>query len=110
LPGAYREYENNTIETLTDNATTDIIIGDSVMTNSITIEYTATRSTSIEKNRVDIINKQTSVSVAEKTLVGDDIGLSFAVQFNDGLIELRCTLTSTGNNAEFKYDAFRVLY
>lgn len=111
VPGLYPEYEGDLEETLTDNSTTDFVVGDSLQNKSITIEYTATRSTSIEKNTVHIINKKSSVSVAEETLVGDDIGLSFAVQYDGaGLIELRATLTSTGNDADFQYRVRRIQY
>lgn len=106
----YPEIGTGIEETLTDNATTDIVVGDSIDNKTITIEYTATRGTSIEKNTVQINNKQTSVSVGEGTLFGDDIGLSFGVQYSSGKIELRCTLTSTGTGAEFKYDVKRIMY
>ena len=105
----YPEIEVDTFA-LTDNSTVYLNIGDSVYNKSITIEYTTTRSTSIEKNTVQIINKQSAVSVVEGTLAGDDIGLSFAVEYNAGIIRLACTLTSTGNNANFQYRVKRTMY
>lgn len=105
----YPEVEADTFA-LTDNSTVYLNIGDSVYNKSVTVEYTATRSTNIEKNTVNIINKKTAVSVAEETLVGDDIGLSFAVGYNAGIIRLACTLTSTGNNANFQYRVKRIMY
>lgn len=111
IPETYPEINEGIKETLIDNSTTDIIVGDSVYNKSITIEYTATRGTSIEKNTVQITNKRTVVSVGEGILFGDDIGLSFGVAYNtEGKIELQCTLTSTGSNSEFKYNVQRIMY
>ena len=106
----YPEIGTGIEETLIDNATTDIVVGDSIDNKTITIEYTATRGTSIEKSTVQINNKRTAMSVGEGTLFGDDIGLSFAVQYNAGKIELQCTLTSTGTGAILKYNAQRIMY
>lgn len=95
---------------LIDNSTTYINIGDSIYNKTMTIEYSTTRGTSIEMNTLKIINKRSAVSVAEGTLTGDDVGLSFAVGYNNGLIRLACTLTSTGSNANFQYRVRRIMY
>lgn len=110
LPGLYPGISRGLSKILLDNSMTGIIIGDSLQNKSFTIEYTATRGNNIEKNEIEIINKKTSIQVYEKTLIGDDIGLSFNVQYHNGLIELLSTLTNTGINAEFEYNITRINY
>ena len=110
LPDVYPEIELNLEETLIDNATTEIVIGDSIQNQSIIIEYTCERNNSIEMGKVSVINRGTTLTLLPSVYGGDAIGLSFTgVVYDSGLIELQCTLTSTGNNATFKYDAFRKL-
>ncbi len=111
IAGTYPEIENNLSETLTDNSTTNFYVGDSVYNKSIVIDYTAERTGSgIESNTVVINNKLTTLAVGEKTLVGDDVGISFAVAYDSGLIQLQATTTSTGNNVDFKYKVNRINY
>ncbi|HLP86886.1 MAG TPA: hypothetical protein VK153_03385 [Candidatus Paceibacterota bacterium] len=105
----YPEYESNLSATLSDNATTNVIIGNKLQNRSIIIDYTITRGTTYEMGRLQIVHNGTTLSIAESTPVGDDVGVTFAVNFNTNEIRLACTLTSTGTAATLKYNATRVM-
>jgi energy-converting hydrogenase Eha subunit A len=106
----YPEFDQNFSATLTDNATTNVQIGDSLQNRSITIEYTAKRGADYEKGTLQILNQMDALVLSESTPIGDDVGLSFAVSFiAPRKINLACTATSTGTPITFSYNASRVM-
>lgn len=89
--------------TLTDNATTNIVVGDKTASENIVIKYSVTRSTEKQAGQLSIINKTSSVEITQRLFDGDDIGLTFNVDFDGNDIRLKCILSNTGNDASFKY-------
>lgn len=105
----YPEYEQNLSSALVDNTTTNIVIGNKLQNRSIIIDYTIIRGTTYEMGRLQIVHNGTTLSLSESTPVGDDVGISFATNFNTNEILLECTLTSTGTAATIKYNVTRVM-
>lgn len=100
VDGFYGETEVITDTTLSDNTTTDIIVGDITQNQSVTVEYTLVRNSVVESGTLTIAHDGTNIGIVESTPVqpNGDPGISFAVSIDTNDIVLECTLTSTGNN------------
>jgi len=102
-------FESPAPETLLDNDTTEIIMGDKTVDENVIIEYTAKR-TGLGKSvgRIDIINNDSSVLVNSTFEVGDEIGLSFDGHLYGDDIVLDCIVDdANSNDVTFKYDVFK---
>ncbi|MDD4970760.1 MAG: hypothetical protein PHT07_15140 [Paludibacter sp.] len=105
----YPEVEQNLSAALADNAATNVVVGNKLQNRSIIIDYTIIRGTDYEMGTLQIISDGTNLVLAESTPVGDDVGVTFAVAFATNVLNLQCTLSSTGTAATIKYNVNRVM-
>ena len=104
----YPEFEQGQSATITNNATTNVQIGDSVQNNSIVIDYTATRGDSIQYGQLTVVNKMAKgLVLTQSTPVGSNAGLTFTVSYiTPHKINLAIAATNTVAGT-FQYNATR---
>jgi hypothetical protein len=111
----YPEIEQNLSATLTNNATTNVIVGNKLQNKSITIEYTLTRGTGYRKGRFDIINDGTTLYMSpDNFITNGDAGVSgsaviFTVNYNTNEIRVAGALDASGSDATLQYSCERVM-
>lgn len=108
MPNEFPSLEENLIETLTNNATTNIVIGSKARNHSMFIKYSIVRDNETETNTLQISNNGVAVAVAEGTLTGQDAGASFAVAYDSDDIQLQVTLDNDVEGS-FKYNIERTI-
>jgi hypothetical protein len=106
----YREIENGTIYTLTNNSTDSIPIGDKTYNRTMTINYEIVRGSTYSNGTINITNKNSSCGTIE-TSNGDDTGIVFnGAYFSGNIIKLKWTSSNTGTAAEIRYNVTRQMY
>jgi hypothetical protein len=112
VPGIYGEYEQSS-STLTNNAATNITIGNTAQNNSIHVEYTLFRGAGYRTGSFDILYDGTTTYLSPDTFI-DNAGAGVsgtAIVFSTSLsttnILLTGTLDASGGNATFQYSVTR---
>ena len=91
-------------ETLTANATTDIVVGSILTDAAIIVNYTALRGSDHQMGTVMILNKGGASTEEIVDWFDTDIGLSFDSSINGNDIELNCTVdNSSVDDVELDY-------
>lgn len=99
-------------ETLINNATTNVVIGNTGSHKRIEVKYVATRLTSLlshEGSVIVFIDGSGNPVIDGGTYFGDDIGLSFGASLDGTDIVLECTLINLSYDSEFEYSLLRTL-
>ena len=111
----YPEVEQNLSATLTDNTTTQVIIGNKLQNKSINIDYTITRGTGRAQGTLMILNDGTNLFIATALSLNnavtevEELAIVFSANFNTNEIRLAALLSSSGNNATFQYNVSRAM-
>lgn len=112
-PDLYIEVDENAEATFTNNTATEVTIGDKTQNRSISIDYTAVRSTKIEQGTIMIFHDGTTLYVnnnSHDNQSGAGIGMTFDAVF-DGvdtdLINLEVTIDDNVDDVTFGYDIKR---
>lgn len=108
----YPEIEINQSKILTDNTTTDIIIGDTTQNKAIKINYQLERSTGARQGIIEILYHESALTINENNFDNgiievQDPALIFSTLFSTDKIILRAILNSSGNDADITYSIKR---
>lgn len=109
LTSAWRELggKDKITSSLTNNTTTNIIVGTTTAHKSISLKYIVVRDNQVATGTIEIINLNSILQISEpfgRVVYGDDgeVGESavvFSANYNSGNIRLGIALSDTGNNA-----------
>lgn len=109
------EFDQNLSATLTDNTTTNVIVGNKVQNRSIHIDYEVTRGTNYRKGGFDIVNNGTTLYQSPDQFITDggagvsSTAIIFNVDLNTNEIRINAVLNSTGSGATLKYNITRTM-
>ena len=110
----FPEFEQNLTATLTNNTTTNVIIGNKLQNRSIHVDYTITRSSGYRSGYFDIVNDGTSLYMSPDEFISnnatgvDDSAIFFDSNFNSNEIRMSATLNNY-TSATINYNVRRVM-
>lgn len=110
----YPEQEYNLSAALTNNTTTNVIVGNKLQNKTITIDYTITRGTGYRKGKFDIINDGTNTYMSPDEFITNGVaGVSntaivLSVNYNTNEIRV-AALLDNGIAGTFTYNVSRVM-
>ena len=102
-------FATGTPQTLTDGATTNVVVGDTTLHKSIAVTAYVERGSDSEGSEIDIIINGAGVIDDCGEQFGDVVGLTLASTVVGTDIVLQCTLTSTGTDATIYFSMVRTL-
>jgi hypothetical protein len=88
--------------TLTDDATTNIVVGDTADNRAIKVIYSMERDGLYQSGELSILNKGGTLE-KERNAFGDNCGETIAVDISGTDIRINATLSATGDDADFEY-------
>ena len=112
IPGIYPE-QSQSSATLTNNAATNITVGNTAQNNSIHVEYTLSRGSGYRTGSFDILYDGTTTYLSPDTFIDNGVAgvdgnaIVFSTSISTTNILLTGTLDASGGNATFSYSVTR---
>lgn len=107
LPGLYTENQSSLIDTLYDNSSGKITIGNITQNKNISILYDVSRGILQEEGTI-LLNNRINTDLS-RILEFDDAGVTFTKDISGNFINLGWATSNTGTNAVFRYSIQRIM-